>query len=134
MSKAVLRRSVCIVAIAVVMCSASLFGQQMSSIGGVDNSTMGIYRALAQVSLATYERGDVASAAKAARAIELVWDTSEGDLKKASPALYEEIDSAMDSFIKPLINANKKAPDSKALKVAYEGYLEKLKKADEPWK
>jgi hypothetical protein len=133
MWKVAARLFVGIVALA-FLAGSPIIGQQMTSVGGVDDSTMGIYRALAQVSFAAYQRGDLASAAKAARAIDLVWDASEGDLKEASPALYEEIDGAMDSFIGPLIQAKKRPPDAKALKAAYDKYLEELKKADQPWK
>jgi len=44
--------------------------------------------------------------------------------------LFEDIDEAMDAFIKPVILYDQKAPDPASVRNAYSTYLEKLKAAD----
>lgn len=102
---------------------------------GVDDSKMGPYRALAQLTFAASQKGDTALAAKLGRILERTWDKSEDDggetaLSKTNRPLFDEIDKAMDHFISPLIAHPKESPDAAALKAAYNLYLEKLKQAD----
>jgi hypothetical protein len=102
---------------------------------GVDDSKMGPYRALAQLSYAASQKGDYALAAKLARILERNWDKAEdygGEtaLSKTNHALFDEIDKAMDRFISPLVAHPTAAPDAVVLKAAYTVYLERLKQAD----
>lgn len=102
---------------------------------GVDKTKMGPYRALADLAYAAFEKGDGARASEIAQILERVWDKSEdygGEtaLSKTNPALFKEVDAAMDGFITPLTDYAKKAPDKTKVKAAYNAYLEKLKLAD----
>lgn len=97
---------------------------------GLDNTKMGVYRALAQLSYQAFQKGDNANAAELARILERAWDKGEGDLSKSGPATWKQIDKAMDAFIKPLIRDSVKAPDPTQVQTAYNGYLEKFKQAD----
>jgi hypothetical protein len=104
-------------------------------IAGVDNTKMGPYRALAQLAFASFQKGDVATAAQLARILERVWDKAEdygGDtaLKKTNAQVFDQIDKAMDDFITPLVESKTKAPDPARVKVTFGAYLEKLKLAD----
>ena len=102
---------------------------------GVDNTKMGAYRALAQLSFQAFQKGEIASAAELARILERTWDAAEEhggntSLIKRNKDLFEQIDKTMDVFIKPLINYATKTPDSAAVQAAYDDYLEKLKQGD----
>jgi hypothetical protein len=102
---------------------------------GVDDSKMGPYRALAQLSYAASQKGDNAVAAKLARILERNWDKAEdygGEtaLSKTNHALFNDIDKAMDRFISPLVAHPTSAPDTAMLKAAYNAYLERLQQAD----
>jgi len=44
--------------------------------------------------------------------------------------LFEDIDEAMDAFIKPVVQYDQKAPDPTEVRAAYTAYLDKLKAAD----
>jgi hypothetical protein len=102
---------------------------------GVDNSKMGPYRALAQLAYAASLKGDNAGAAMLAKILERTWDKAEdygGDtaLSKKNPALFEQVDKAMDQFISLFLDHPASAPEAAKLKAAYALYLEKLKLAD----
>jgi hypothetical protein len=106
-----------------------------TQIAGVDNTKMGAYRALAQLSYLTFQKGDKATAATLARILERTWDNGEevgGDksLFKTNRDLFAQIDRAMDAFIKPMLRYATKDPDAAALQTAYNDYLDKLKLAD----
>jgi hypothetical protein len=107
-----------------------------ASVAGVDNAPMGAYRSLAQMSFEAFQAGDPTRAAKLARILERTWDKGEeygGDraLSKKNKALFEQIDAAMDAFIKPIIHAEIKSPDLVATKAAYEAFVTKLSQADQ---
>jgi hypothetical protein len=102
---------------------------------GVDNTKMGAYRALAELSFQAFQKEDHATAAKLARILERTWDKAEEgggerSLAKTNNELFEQIDAAMDAFIKPLIGYEKSAPDPAKTEAAYTAFLEKLKQAD----
>jgi hypothetical protein len=108
--------------------------KKLPQTAGVDDTKMGPYRALAQLSYAAIQKGDTASASKLARILERNWDKAEdygGDtaLSKTNHALFEEIDKAMDQFINLMEHAGA-TPDLNAIKTAYNTYLDKLKLAD----
>ena len=101
---------------------------------GVDNTKMGPYRALAQLTYAAALKGDHAGAATLAKILERTWDKAEdygGDtaLSKTNHALFEQIDKAMDQFIS-LFLEHSPPPDAAKLKSAYTQYLEKLRLGD----
>jgi hypothetical protein len=109
--------------------------KRVSQSAGVDNTKMGPYRALAQLALASSQKGDNATAAQLARILERTWDKAEdygGDtaLSKTNHALFEQIDKAMDQFITLLIEHATSAPEASKVKAAYSAYMEKLKLAD----
>jgi hypothetical protein len=102
---------------------------------GVDNTKMGPYRALAQLTYAASQKGDHAGAATLAKVLERTWDKAEdygGDtaLSKTNHALFEQIDKAMDQFISLFLDHPTSAPDAAKVKAAYAQYLDKLKLAD----
>ncbi len=102
---------------------------------GVDDSKMGPYRALAQLTFAASQKGDNVLAAKLGRILERTWDKAEdygGEtaLGKTNHPLFDEIDKSMDHFITPLVTHPNAAPDTAAVKAAYNAYLDKLKQAD----
>jgi DNA-binding beta-propeller fold protein YncE len=105
---------------------------------GVDNTKMGTYRALAELALQAFQKGDNASAQKLARILERCWDRAEGDgggdpraLEMINKHLFAQIDDAMDHFVEPLEGYQEKAPDSAKLQAAYDEYLEHLEMGDE---
>ncbi len=102
---------------------------------GVDDTKMGAYRALAQLSFQAFKRGDGATAAELARILERTWDAAEGgsgdgSLIKTKKDLFVEIDKAMDVFIKPVMQYATKAPDPAAVQAAYDDFLKKLKRGE----
>src|SRR5277367_5107946 len=94
------------VALLLTLCSVAQSSAQekhAAQNGGVDNTKMGPYRALAQLAFAASQKGDNATAATLAKVLERTWDKGEdygGDtaLSKTNHALFEEIDKAMDAF------------------------------------
>jgi hypothetical protein len=107
-----------------------------SQAAGVDNTKMGPYWALAQLSFQAFHKGDNATAAELARILERTWDAAEeggGDrsLAKTNKDLFEQIDKAMDVFIKPVMHYSAKAPDPAAVQTAYNDFLDKLKQGDQ---
>ena len=62
-----------------VFATASCFGQEMNvtQTAGVDNTRMGAYRALAQLSYQAFQKGDNATEAELARILEGTWDQGE---------------------------------------------------------
>src|ERR1043165_79269 len=105
-------------------------GAGPSKIAGVDNTKMGTYRALAQLSFRFFREGDKATAATLARILERSFDQGEGNLEKASPKIYREIDGAMDDFIHPILRYETQQSDPEKVQAALTKYLEKLKLAD----
>jgi uncharacterized protein YukE len=114
----------------ILLNSVSLFAQNSSSVAGVDKTKFGIYRALAEVAFQSFQESDDQTAAKLARILERTWDHCEGDLAKSSPATYQDIDDAMDAFVKPLIQHKAGKPDPAWVEAAYKEYLDKLKEAE----
>lgn len=109
---------------------------KITQTAGVDNTTMGAYRALAQLSFAAFQRADNATAAELARILERTWDqgewknSSDGSYCKANRSVCQAVDHALDKFIGPLINYAMKVPDPADVKAAYNDFLDKLKLAD----
>jgi hypothetical protein len=111
--------------------------QKARPTAGVDNTKMGPYRALAQLSFEAFQKGDNAAAAELARILEKTWDGAEEgggpqSLIKTNKDLFKQVDTAMDAFIKPVMNYAAKAPNPSAVEEAYKEFLNKLKQVDEP--
>lgn len=118
--------------------TTSCYGQDKkpNAIAGVENTRMGAYRALAQLSFEAFKGGDKALAAKFARILERTWDRGEegsgsNTLQTTNPALFLQIDQAMDLFIKPIIAYEKTTPDPAKIEAAYDEYVRKLKLGDQ---
>jgi hypothetical protein len=98
--------------------------------GGVDRTHMGVYRALADLIMENLKRGDMVSAAKLARILEISWDRGEEDLHTKSPQVWGGIDTAMDDFVLPIIGYQKAAPDPAKVDAARQAFGAKLKDAE----
>jgi hypothetical protein len=101
----------------------------------VDNTKMGPYRALAQMTFQAFKKGDNATAAELARILERTWDAAEDgggekSLSKTNKDLFDQADKAMDVFIKPIINYAAKTPDPQLVEAAYNDFLSKLSQGD----
>jgi hypothetical protein len=100
----------------------------------LENSKTGVYRAVAQLMFRSFKEGDVDTAATLGRILDHTWDqieeNGEHGLNKTNTKLFEDIDEAMDAFIKPIIHYQQKTPDPASVEAAYRTYLEKLKSAD----
>lgn len=114
--------------------SSASFAQEkpVTKTAGVDDSAMGAYRALAELSFEAFQRGDKATAAELARVLECTWDKGEKDLRKTKPQVWSWIDESMDRYIKPIIGFGygEKAPEPVVVEAAYEEYLVELKLTD----
>lgn len=110
--------------------------KQITQTAGVDNTRMGAYRALAQLSFQAFQKGDNGTAAELARVLERTWDqgewknSSDNSYCKANRIVCQPIDHALDVFIGPITNYASKAPDPTAVQAAYSDFLDKLKQAD----
>ena len=105
-------------------------GQSPPAAGAVaadDNMTP--YRKLAADTLTAFKAHDMPTAKKKARELEVAWDSREKALEKRSPALWKQIDDAMDGFIKPMKD---KSPDPAKVQSAYDTFIAKLQLAAEP--
>lgn len=125
----------CLVLATAVVTPSGAQEKNVTQTAGVDNTKMGAYRALAQLCFQAYQKGDNATAAELARILERTWDAAEehggeNSLGAKNKDLFEQIDQAMDAFIKPLIHYTTKAPDPAAVKAAYTDFLSKLKQGD----
>jgi hypothetical protein len=108
--------------------------KKVTQTAGVDNTSMGAYRALAQLTFQAFHNGDNATAAELARVLERTWDRGESQERAAGKPhadAYNQIDAAMDVFIKPIIGYSRKAPDPSAVEKAYNDYLDKLKQGEQ---
>jgi len=123
---------ICLILLALLTLTTFAHGQAASPASpiSVDNTKMGSYRALAELSYQAFQKGDNATAAVLARILERTWDKGEGDLRKSAPDIWSQIDSSMDGFIKPILRYASGAPDPAKVEAAYNMYLEKLKQAD----
>jgi len=105
--------------------------KKVTQTAGVNDTGVGAYRALAELSFQAFKKGDVATSAKLARVLEVTWDNAEAGacerrLAKTNRSAFDLIDRAMDVFIKPLINYDAKLPDPAQVQAAYSDYVQKL--------
>ena len=110
--------------------------QRATQVAGVDNSRMGAYRALAQLSLQAFKKGDLATSAELARILERTWDAAEEgggprSLELKNKDLFEQIDDSMDGFIKPILHYATKMPASSDVQAAYTAFLDKLRQGED---
>lgn len=116
---------------AVMSCSGQ--EKKVTQLAGVDNTRMGAYRALAQLSFQAFQKGDITTAAELARILERTWDqgewhnTSDGSYCKANRTVCQPMDHAMDVFIGPIVGYNPVPPDRAAVESAYRSASEMLK-------
>src|SRR5260370_14636733 len=134
--KARLRLLTCLLAALVLTTCCYSQDKKSSSIAGVENTKMGAYRALAQLSFEAFKGGDKALAAKLARILERTWDQGEegscnNAFKTINPNLFQQIDQAMDLFIRPIVAYEKTPPDAAKVEAAYDDYVRKLKLGDQ---
>src|SRR5882757_3611033 len=108
--------SACALLSIVLVTSCVAQEKKLTQTAGVDNTRMGAYRALAQLSYQAFQKGDKATAAELARILERTWDAAEEhggaeSLGVKNKDLFEQLDQAMDAFIKPVMHYAAKAPD-----------------------
>jgi hypothetical protein len=109
----------------------------------VHDTKMAPFRALAQLTFQSWQDKDYATSATLAKLLNTFWDatagdTTEGSKTPMSPEVYKKIDSAMDSFITPIIlygqdlthHRPANLPDGSKIEVGYKQYLETLKLGD----
>src|ERR1700681_1997100 len=92
----------------------------------VTDDNMTPYRKLATDTLKAFQAHDMPTAKAKARELEVAWDTREKALEKKSPDLWDQIDKAMDAFIKPVQG---KSPDPAKVQMAYDTFIAKLQLA-----
>jgi hypothetical protein len=122
--------SACLV-IAIAVATSCEAQDKNPQTAGVEDTNMGPYRALAQLSFQAFQKGEHATAATLARILERTWDKGEADFEKSNPDLRGKIDRAMDAFIKPIMAYASKRPDPVQVQAAYKDYLDKLKEGDQ---
>jgi hypothetical protein len=106
------------------LASAPFVAQSTAAQMADDNMTP--YRKLAADTLTAFKANDLATARKKAKELETAWDKNEKALQKKSPDVWNQIDKAMDDFIKPLAG---KAPDASAVQTTYDAFIAKLQLA-----
>lgn len=90
------------------------------------DDSMTPYRRLAADTLTAFKAHDMPTAKKKARELEVAWDNGEKALQKKSPEVWEQIDKAMDAFIKPMQD---KSSDPAKVQTAYDTFISKLQLA-----
>jgi hypothetical protein len=108
--------------------SAPSVNQSKPAARAVTADTMTPYRQLAGETLTAFQAGDMSTARKKARELEVTWDSREKALQKKSPDLWGQIDRAMDAFIKPIMQG--KSVDPARVQTAYDTYIGKLQMAE----
>src|ERR1041385_3238528 len=102
--------------------------QSVTSAGApAADDAMTPYRKLAADTLTAFKTHDMTTAKKKARELEVAWDNGEKALQKKSPKVWDQIDKAMDDFIKPVMKD--KSPDAAKVQTAYDAFLAKLQLA-----
>ena len=101
--------------------------QSTTAGGSAADDNMTPYRKLAADTLTAFKAHDMTTAKKKARELEVAWDNGEKALQKKSPKVWDQIDKAMDDFIKPVMND--KSPDAAKVQSAYDAFVAKLQLA-----
>jgi hypothetical protein len=110
-------------------------GEPPKQTAGVDNTAMGAYRALAQLTFEAFVSGDNGRAAELARILERTWDAAEEHGGRRSlgirdKGLFEQLDKSMDNFIKPVLAYATKTPVRDSVETAYKTFLDELRRGD----
>lgn len=121
----------CLAFAAVVSLTAPVWAQdaqakKITQTAGVNNTKMGAYQALAEMSYRAFQRGDIATSAELARILETTWDRGESEERtagKPNADLYNQIDKAMDGFIGPILQYNPVRPEKTEADTAYRDLL-----------
>jgi len=93
-------------------------------------------RALRDVAFTTFAaKEQFQRAAELSRIVERTCDAAEEgggerSLVKRNKGLFEQLDKAMDAYVKPILHYTAKAPDPAAVQNAHSDFLAKLKSAD----
>lgn len=119
---------------AVVALTAPVWAQdaqakKVTQTAGVNNTKMGAYEALAEMSLRAFQKGDIANSAELARILEKTWDRGESGERaagKPNADLYNQIDKTMDGFIEPILQYNPVRPSKADSENAYKSALAQL--------
>jgi hypothetical protein len=103
---------------------------------GVDRTRLGAYRALAQAAFEALQKGDRPGAVRLARILVVTWGRAEehggeDSLIKKDPALFQQVDKAMNAYWKLLKDSVNVAPEMGAVQNAYNTYEENLRLADQ---
>ncbi|MGH9640843.1 MAG: beta-propeller fold lactonase family protein [Terriglobales bacterium] len=85
------------------------------------------FRMLAKQAMDAVAKNDLPSATKLCQTLETEWDSGELDLRRSSPDVWNQVDEAMDNFIRPITTAGGVSPNPAALNTAYQNFLVKLK-------
>jgi hypothetical protein len=109
----------------------------------VYNTKMAPFRDLAELSFGSWKNRDYATAATLAKLLHKFWDATGGDVGEETktpmnPEMFKKIDSAMASFIEPIVGYGEALthgrppilPDEQKLELEYKNYLEVLKSGD----
>ena len=72
------------------------------------------------------QRKDMSTAADLCDALESLWDRAEVDLQRKDMSAFQQIDHAMDNFIRPIMRYQSVPTDLPELKRVYGEYLKKL--------
>jgi hypothetical protein len=105
----------------------------------LDSGKMGVYRALAGLTLQAYRRGDFGAAQTLAQVLNAAWNNTErvtthssrngqASLERVNRDLCEKIDSAMDDFSDDIRKGER--PPIEDVERAYKKYLDLLRLAD----
>ena len=90
---------------------------------------MGPYRDQARLVMEAVKKNDMVTANALCQKLERAWDQGERALHQSAPAVWQQIDEAMDVFIHIIMRSGGVAPNAVALDAAYRDYLNKLKLA-----
>ncbi len=107
-----------------VLATLTVCGAMAGAAAAADNMTT--YRMLAADTLTAFKAHDMSTAKTKARELEVAWDSREKALEKSSPEVWNQIDKAMDAFIKPMKD---KSPDPVKVQAAYDAFIAKLQLA-----
>lgn len=95
----------------------------------LENSYVGIYKALAALTYDDFKKGDNFAAASHARDLETFWDR-ETQMKSKNHPFWHEVDDSMDAFIGPIIDWSfLYPPDPAAVAAAYKDFLATVSKS-----
>ena len=93
----------------------------------IDNSYTSVYRVLGQLAVEAVQNDDFPRAVVYAKILEVVWDRGENNLKTKSREKWDEVDEALDQFIRPIVRFADKKPAVAEVQANYARLAETLK-------